>query len=127
MLNTSLAGGRAQVKAAQGKFEERLWSIVRGFLEVSRSDPDLLVTALQASVAGWLGGQAGGRGARGSGVQGRRLCRVVRCRDLQWRFDPLLENPLLNRGRHDKAGPRLASSEWTTVPCETWLAHPQGA
>lgn len=36
-----------QVKQAQGKFEERLWSIVRNFLGVSRSDPDLLVTALQ--------------------------------------------------------------------------------
>lgn len=37
-----------QVKQTQGKFEERLWSIVRNFLEVSRSDPDLLVAALQA-------------------------------------------------------------------------------
>ncbi len=37
-----------QVKRAQGKFEERLWSIVRNFLEVSRADPDLLVSALQA-------------------------------------------------------------------------------
>lgn len=36
-----------QVKQAQGRFEERLWSIVRNFLEVSREDPDLLVTALQ--------------------------------------------------------------------------------
>ena len=30
-----------------GKFEERLWSIVRGFLEVSQRDPALLVSALQ--------------------------------------------------------------------------------
>ena len=42
-----LSSVSVQVKQTQGKFEERLWSIVRGFLEVSRSDPDLLVAALQ--------------------------------------------------------------------------------
>lgn len=30
-----------------GKFEERLWSIVRNFLTVAQEDPGLLVTALQ--------------------------------------------------------------------------------
>lgn len=30
-----------------GKFEERLWSIIRSFLQVSQDDPGLLVTALQ--------------------------------------------------------------------------------
>ena len=30
-----------------GKFEERLWSIIRNFLQVSQDDPGLLVTALQ--------------------------------------------------------------------------------
>jgi hypothetical protein len=30
-----------------GRFEERLWSIVRGFLLVSRRNPQLLVTALR--------------------------------------------------------------------------------
>ena len=36
-----------KVKQTMGKFEERLWSIVRNFLEVSQEDPGLLVTALQ--------------------------------------------------------------------------------
>ncbi len=30
-----------------GKFEERLWSIVRNFVRVAQEDPGLLVTALQ--------------------------------------------------------------------------------
>ena len=30
-----------------GKFEERLWSVVRNFLSISRENPALLVTAVQ--------------------------------------------------------------------------------
>jgi hypothetical protein len=30
-----------------GKFEERLWSIIRNFLQVSQDDAGLLVTAMQ--------------------------------------------------------------------------------
>ena len=30
-----------------GKFEERLWSIIRNFVAVSQEEPGLLVTALQ--------------------------------------------------------------------------------
>ena len=37
----------AQVRVTAGKFEERLWSIIRNFLQVSQEDPGLLVTALQ--------------------------------------------------------------------------------
>ena len=33
-----------------GKFEERLWSIIRNFLQVSQEDPGLLVTALQVEM-----------------------------------------------------------------------------
>lgn len=36
-----------RVKQTMGRFEERLWSIVRGFLLVSRRNPRLLVTALR--------------------------------------------------------------------------------
>ena len=39
--------GPPQVRATMGKFEERLWSIVRNFLRVAKEDPELLVTALQ--------------------------------------------------------------------------------
>ena len=41
------AAAAPQVRATMGKFEERLWSIIRSFLQVSQDDPGLLVTALQ--------------------------------------------------------------------------------
>lgn len=37
-----------------GKFEERLWSIVRNFLRVAQEDPGLLVTALQVGACAAL-------------------------------------------------------------------------
>jgi exocyst complex component 3 len=36
-----------QVRATSGRFEERLWSIIRNFLRVSQEDPGLLVAAVQ--------------------------------------------------------------------------------
>lgn len=41
-----------QVKVTMGKFEERLWSIIRNFVAVSQEEPGLLVTALQVRTAG---------------------------------------------------------------------------
>lgn len=43
-----------QVKVTMGKFEERLWSIIRNFVAVSQEEPGLLVTALQVHTAGSL-------------------------------------------------------------------------
>eukprot|EP00887_Chlorella_sp_A99_P000004 scaffold16.g4.t1 len=40
----------SSVKQTMGKFEERLWSIIRNFLAVSREDPGLLVVELQEMV-----------------------------------------------------------------------------
>lgn len=52
-----------QVRVTMGKFEERLWSIIRNFLAVSQEDPALLVTALQVGGAGVAGSWGpGGRG-----------------------------------------------------------------
>lgn len=51
-----------QVRAAMARFEERLWSVVRGFLAVSQRDPALLVTALQVGCAA-AGAEQGATGA----------------------------------------------------------------
>lgn len=57
-----------QVKVTMGKFEERLWSIIRNFVAVSQEEPGLLVTALQVCTGG--GRRRGG--AAWQGADGRR-------------------------------------------------------
>ena len=37
----------AQVKETMGKFEERLWSIIRNFIVLGRANPALLVSAVR--------------------------------------------------------------------------------
>ena len=37
----------SQVKETMGKFEERLWSIIRNFIVLGRSNPALLVSAVR--------------------------------------------------------------------------------
>lgn len=83
-----------KVKQAQGKFEERLWSIVRNFLGVSRSDPDLLVTALQVvELQEMVDAQllAAGQGASALRKGWRRRClhQISNC--VQDIFAPLLQ------------------------------------
>jgi Exocyst complex component Sec6 len=41
------AGARPQVKETMAKFEEKLWGIIRNFIELGRSNPSLLVSAVR--------------------------------------------------------------------------------
>ena len=54
-----------QVKQTMGKFEERLWSIIRSFLTVSQEDPRLLVMALQVRLGHVCVCVCGGGGSDG--------------------------------------------------------------
>lgn len=83
-----------QVRLTAGKFEERLWSIIRNFLAVSQEDPGLLVTAVQVvELQEMVDAQlvAAGQGASPLRKAWRRRClsQIAMC--IQDSFAPLLQ------------------------------------
>ncbi|KAI3425101.1 hypothetical protein D9Q98_008479 [Chlorella vulgaris] len=83
-----------KVRLTAGKFEERLWSIIRNFLAVSQEDPGLLVTAVQVvELQEMVDAQlvAAGQGASPLRKAWRRRClsQIAMC--IQDSFAPLLQ------------------------------------
>ncbi|PSC69331.1 exocyst complex component Sec6 [Micractinium conductrix] len=83
-----------KVRATMGKFEERLWSIVRNFLRVAKEDPELLVTALQVvELQEMVDAQLVAAGQGGSPLRKawRRRCLAQVGNAIQEGFAPLLQ------------------------------------
>lgn len=83
-----------KVRATMGKFEERLWSIVRNFLRVAQEDPGLLVTALQVvELQELVDAQLVAAGQGGSPLRKawRRRCLAAMCMGIQDGYAPLLQ------------------------------------
>ncbi|KAL4437795.1 hypothetical protein ABPG77_005707 [Micractinium sp. CCAP 211/92] len=93
-LSSYFQKARAAVRATMGKFEERLWSIVRNFVRVAQEDPGLLVTALQVvELQELVDAQlvAAGQGASPLRKAWRRRCLAQICMGIQDEYAPLLQ------------------------------------
>ncbi|KAI7841448.1 hypothetical protein COHA_004843 [Chlorella ohadii] len=91
---TNLNAYFQKVKVTMGKFEERLWSIIRNFVAVSQEEPGLLVTALQVVELQELVDRqlvAAGQGASPLRKAWRRRCLSQIAMSIQDRFAPLLQ------------------------------------
>lgn len=91
---TNLNAYFQKVKVTMGKFEERLWSIIRNFVAVSQEEPGLLVTALQVvELQELVDAQlvAAGQGASPLRKAWRRRCLSQIAMSIQDRFAPLLQ------------------------------------